>query len=155
MKNSLRRVWYICIVCKNKGSLQPGWHGTHCHCETQVNLKLAILVCHLEEQHALLTTENAHWSHSPGKCEVPGSILVLETKLLLATCCLENMFSKSFLFDSFLLLSVGREESKLVGIINACRMIGLIHDFSCVSNLRCCHFISECAEFYCGKSILK
>lgn len=90
MKNSQRRVWCICIVCKNKGSLQPGWHETHCHCEIQVNLKLAILVCRLEEQHSLLTAENAHWSHSPGMCEVLGSILVLETKLLLATYCLEN-----------------------------------------------------------------
>lgn len=111
MKNSQRRVWYICIVCKNKGSLHPGWHGTHCHCETQVNLKLAILVCNLEEQHVLLTAENAHWSHLPGMCEVPCSIIILETKLLLATCCLENFQTHVFQIISiwFLFIVVCRE----------------------------------------------
>lgn len=113
MKNSQRRVWYICIVCNNKGSLQPGWHGTHCHCETQANLKLAILVCHLEEQHALLTTENAHWSHSPGMCEVLGSILILETKLLLATCCLENFQTHIFQIISICFLFIVCREGRI------------------------------------------
>lgn len=61
-----------------------------------MNLKLAILVCNLEEQHVLLTAENAHWSHLPAMCEVPGSVIVLETKLLLATCCFRELSTDVF-----------------------------------------------------------
>lgn len=124
MKNLQRKVWYICIVCKNKGSVQPGWHGTHCHWDTGESQTCHPCVSPWRAACTLLTAENAHWSHLPGRCEVPGSILILETKLLLAIHCLEN-FQTRFPnhFYLFPLLSVGREESELVEIINACRMI--------------------------------